>query len=167
MNLRWLWLDHVPAGLTLTPEQRREARRLARSIKAENPAFAGARRKATITILLWTVLWIAGVIAYSLHHLWFPWKPKAALVSALSTVAAVLILNGSIWVIIAMSVNRAAAPFMRAALSLMGFATCVPCGYLLKGLAPGEACPECGTVPTPVPRPTIDPADKRLKRSCF
>lgn len=144
MNLRWLWLDHFPAGLELTAQQRLEAKKRAREHRWREPSFARANRRARRVLWVCILPLAAIFLTWWLRPLWTSWEPQgiAKLILDLPSPVAFI---GLQWAAIAYAANRSNAPFIRKALGDMGMPVCIECGYILKGVAQESLrCPECG-----------------------
>ena len=139
---RWLWLNHVPTGLTLTAEQRAKLRRRVRGKRGGKLRWPGVGR----TILLRLVP--ATVALCTLFTIWLLWLVKVRLPPArfaITNILGILLFQAMTWVIIAWSINRAMAPIVWRALNQMGFRVCEGCGYIIDYLPLDTSkCPECG-----------------------
>lgn len=131
MNLRWLWLDHFPPGLSLTREERAIVRRRANEIRINNPELKGAH-----TAFERWFLPIALMGMFSGMYL-FGGADGGHWIALLIVAAGLVIgLHGY---------YRAYVSFVRRALPHIGHEVCLECGYLLRGLGDEiTKCPECG-----------------------
>lgn len=141
--MRWLWLDHVPPGLTLTGEQRQRVVELARRKRHAQPTF----RTLTFTARLWLLVAIPTILI--LYIGWIALLPRIGfglIGTIFANAGSILLFNGLLWWCIAWAVHRTNAPYVRWALWEMGKPVCVNCGYILTGADdPLQPCPECGT----------------------
>lgn len=150
---RWLWFNHVPAGLDLTAEQRAEVSRRVREMGPGQRRFTPLSRRLLKNLLpgmfallllfaawlVWLVRGAAGVRG--------PWIP-------LLNITGILVFNGLIWIVLAWSFNRAVAPLVWKALNQIGIRVCEECGYIVDYLPlDAQRCPECGEAL----RPPTDP----------
>ena len=140
---RWLWLNHVPAGLDLTPEQYVELKRRMRAMGQAQQRGMGLGRRVVLRLAPATAA-LSLIFAW-----WIIWLAQAKLPPArfaLLNVVSVLLFQVVIWVIVAWSINRAMAPMVWRGLNEIGFRVCTTCGYILDYLPMNEPkCPECGT----------------------
>jgi hypothetical protein len=149
---RWLWLNHLPEGLHLTPEQYADVKRRVKEMGPQQRRFTPVSRRILVRVAPATALLIVGFL------LWLVWlvrvRPAGGFGIAAS-VAGPLVFQALLWIAIAWSINRAIAPLVWRALNQAGFRVCEQCGYLLENL-PLEIirCPECGTPQSP---PTASP----------
>lgn len=142
MNLRWLWMDHVPAELMLRPEERRRVLELARHKRIDDPRYRGAHRRTRTFLTLTTIplsilfaMWMFMLVTWRLHASW-----KAA-----SNLAGMLMFNFLLWTLISWAIYRTNAPYIRWALCRINRPVCIGCGYILAGADdPSRPCPECG-----------------------
>lgn len=142
MNLRWMFFDHVPPGITLTADERREMMKRAGEYRF--------RARATRLANLQWILVVSGaslismVIIVLIMVLFFPLAELesmrlAALASNPLVVAVVF------WLAIAGYYHISHAPHVRRALNDMGHPVCIACGYALRDLPENTTkCPECG-----------------------
>lgn len=146
---RWLWFNHVPAGLDLTPEQEARVRRLVRELGPGQRRFTPLSRRMlarmALPLALVTVLFTGWIV-------WLVVARPGGRFLVIGNVAGIVLFNAALWVIIAWSFNRAVAPVVRRALNLAGVRVCESCGYIL-GESPRllERCPECGAPPAGAP----------------
>jgi hypothetical protein len=139
---RWLWLNHVPAGLELTPVQYSEMRRRVRGMGPVQ--HRSARVGSRVGLRLAPA--VAGlVITFIVWLLWLIYVRPQGVRYVFALVGGILLFQGLLWVAIAWSINRAIAPLVWRALNDIGFRVCIECGYILDYL-PLDAprCPECG-----------------------
>ena len=148
---RWLWLNHIPAGLNLTAEQQAEVRTGMRGMRGGKIRGPGVGR----AVLLRLVPAIAALIVAFV--VWILWLVKVRLPPARFAIAntlGILLFQGMTWIIIAWSINRAMAPLVWRALNQIGIRVCEGCGYILEGLPRSESnCPECGVALLPPTQP--------------
>lgn len=142
MNLRWLWLNHVPAGIELAPEERGELNRQVHQLR-KNPAIDPAarrryRREAFMLVAPLVILFCIWTIWLSPNNLTGWWKTVVGCGS-------IFIYNIILWLFIAFAYYRTNAPYVRRALNRIGHPVCVTCGYPLLGLDETSPCPECGS----------------------
>src|SRR5688572_9319844 len=112
MNVKWLWLDHFPAGLETTAQQRLEARKRARQHRRREPNFAGANRRARRILLAWVPALAIIFVVWCFRPLWLSWKPSGLADGMLWGLSPV-VLNAVCWTVIAYAINRSNAPFVR------------------------------------------------------
>lgn len=145
MNLRWLWLDHFPAGMKLSDEERKAVRKLAHRLRAQDPRYRGTRRRAALLALA-TIGPLS--IVFLLWMCWplFAGKPfSSAWANITSNAMAPIVFNALLWLCIAWTIDRTTTPFIRRALCDLGRPVCIECGYILEGLDRSiTRCPECG-----------------------
>jgi predicted RNA-binding Zn-ribbon protein involved in translation (DUF1610 family) len=143
---RWLWFDHVPAGVDLTTHERLELKSRSRELRNAHPSTMHKHGSLIASIIAWSILESALLL---IVILWvFPMSQTFGPVGRYAVIIGLpLIICLPFWLMIAMAFNRSHAPFVRQALNDMGHAVCVNCGYGLRGLT-GESsrCPECGAV---------------------
>ncbi len=140
---RWLWFNHVPAGLDLTPQQYAEVRKRVREMGTGQRRFTPLSRRILIRLLPTTALL---ALAFTV---WINWlvrtRPGGGAWMIVFNVMGILIFQALLWTVIAWSVNRAIAPLVWRALNQSGFRVCEECGYILDYLPLNEPrCPECG-----------------------
>ncbi len=139
---RWLWFNHVPSGMRLSPEEVIAVRDRVRAMGPQQRRFTATSRRMLASLLPWL-----GVIVM-LFGFWLYWliqyRPRGSLMMLLN-VAGILAFNMSIWVLITWSINRAVQPLVWKALNQIGRSTCEGCGYILE-YHPHDLsrCPECG-----------------------
>jgi hypothetical protein len=142
---RWLWFDHVPAGVDLTTHERLELKSRSRELRNAHPSTMHKHGSLIASIIAWSILESALLL---IVILWvFPMSQTFGPVGRYAVIIGLpLIICLPFWLMIAMAFNRSHAPFVRQALNDMGHAVCVDCGYGLQGLR-GESkhCPECGS----------------------
>lgn len=132
MNFRWLWLNRIPTGFTLTKAERRAVRRLARVLRQERPEYRVSRAQRTTRTLVF-----AGVLGGLFLSAPLGSAPTEEFLKGLIGVA---LLAG-----LFLLSRLHQAPFTHRALCMLGHDTCIDCGYVLKGLGQNaEHCPECG-----------------------
>jgi len=141
VNLCWLWLDHFPAGLELTEEQRREVDRRVRQHRLQDQNYRGSAR---------VVARLAGVSMGVLSVLFVIWlfviiRARMGVLYPVALLAGIMSFIGLIWLSTAWSIHRAKTPYVRKALCELQMPVCMDCGYILRGLgADATRCPECG-----------------------
>jgi len=139
---RWLWLNHVPAGLDLSPQQQADLRRQVRAMRGGKVRAPGIGKTvllrlvpATAALSLLFVAWVLWLVGARLPGVGF----------AIAHVLGIILFLALTWVIIAWSINRAMAPLVWRALNDIGLRVCIECGYILEHLPPDQPnCPECG-----------------------
>lgn len=134
MNLRWLWLDHVPESIRLSREERRRLRALFRSefplpIKTQFVAFV----VGSPIVIGWFALYIWLARSFPIVFNCF-----------------------TFWVGFWLSVTFVNHLFSRRhtyfGLTRIGYDVCIECGYWLRGLGDDvKHCPECGAKREPMP----------------
>jgi hypothetical protein len=142
MNIRWLWLDHIPPELDLTEPQRGEVVKLARDKRRKDPRFRGtqrgARRLLVLTVTPLAILftfWVFILVHLRLRTQWH----------ILSNLTGILLFHALTWTCIAWAIYRTNAPFVRWALCQINRPVCINCGYILTGADDlNRPCPECG-----------------------
>ncbi|QOJ17266.1 MAG: hypothetical protein HRU76_06620 [Phycisphaeraceae bacterium] len=148
---RWMWFNHVPEGIDLSPDQVARVKRLVRDMGPGRKRYSNMSRRMVVRLVpgmlaitglfLWWMLWFVGSIP--------PGGTAAALL-----VAGILGYNLLLWVVIAWSINRAVAPLVWRALNRIGIRVCEGCGYILQNLPEATPrCPECGEGWEPPPGP--------------
>lgn len=143
MNLRWLWLDHFPAGLDITAPQRKEAKRRARAHRKREKNFRGSLGVATQFIGFMTTVLSLAFMAWMFMLVTLKLR-TAGFVTALVT--GTLLFQALLWITITYALHRTSVPYVRKALCDMNLPVCLECGYILAGLRDDESrCPECGT----------------------
>ena len=150
MNLRWLWLDHVPPGIELTGAQRREVRHRSGRLRAENPSTMRKHGSLIAGVIVWSIV---EAILLLIVVLWvFPMAQSLGPGWRLAVIIGLpLVICLPFWLMIAMTFNRSHSPFVRQALNDMGHPVCVQCGYALCGLGDDvKHCPECGWARMPM-----------------
>src|SRR4029450_12933973 len=130
MNIRWLWLDHIPPELGITREQRNEIARLVRQKRIEEPRYRASHRGAGRFILVSGILlsiaftiWIFVLVALRL-------RPAMLIVT---NVSSILLFNALLWTCITWAWFRSNAVYVRWALCGVGKPVCINCGYILTG----------------------------------
>ena len=144
---RWLWFNHVPSDMRLTPEEVNAVRDRVRALGPGQRRFTETSRR----VLKHLLPSMGAVIAA--FFLWLYWlityRPSGSTMILLN-VGGILAFNISIWVTIAWSINRAVRPLVWKALNQIGRRTCEGCGYILEYLPSDLAkCPECGEAQRP------------------
>ena len=141
MNLRWLWLDHFPAGMELTDAQRAEVKRRAFEHRFKDPRYRRSSRTFAriawgfaVPLSLAFMVWVWLLVGVRPP---FPWN-------GIGNVAGILLFQASLWMGIAYGLHRSSVFYVRKALCDMGLPVCIECGYILRGLEKNERCPECG-----------------------
>lgn len=142
MNLRWVLFDHVPPGITLTADERRELTKRA----GEHRFRARSSRLANLQWILVVsgASLISMIIIALIMVLFFPRAELESLrLAALASNPVVVAI--AFWLAIAGYYHISHAPHVRRALNDMGHPVCITCGYALRDL-PDETtkCPECG-----------------------
>ena len=141
---RWLWFNHIPAGLDLTPQQKAEVAQRVRAMGPDQRRFTPMSRRILLRIVPGTA------ILSLLFTIWITWFASAArqmgtpaMVTA--NVLGIILFQLLMWAVIAWSINRAIAPLVWRALNQVGIRVCEGCGYVLE-YHPEDAntCPECG-----------------------
>lgn len=139
---RWLWLNHVPAGMRLSPQEVVAVRDHVRAMGPGQRRFTDTSRRmlrhmlpAMGVLIVAFMVWIFWMVSY---------QPRGSTMILLN-VGGILAFNLSIWIVIAWSINRAVRPLVWKALNKIGRRTCEGCGYILE-YHPVETkkCPECG-----------------------
>jgi predicted RNA-binding Zn-ribbon protein involved in translation (DUF1610 family) len=134
MNLRWLWLDHVPPGIRLAREDRASIRHHARVLRQRQPNFRDAQRK--YRRLYFPVALAIVAALFAMAHFDRPFIRLDVIFYSLLLVMLLLIVYAH---------HRTHGPYTWRALAKVGHEVCTHCGYVLRGL-PEDAmkCPECG-----------------------
>lgn len=146
MNLRWLWLDHFPAELDLTDEQKRSARSRASLHRKREPNYRGAGRRYALTFLP------IFLFAFALYYLWLQHLIETRRVGTQSPLIVGLVCCALMYAPMAFALHRTRTPFIRRALRDMGYEICEHCGYWLRGLGDDvHQCPECGATREALP----------------
>ena len=140
---RWLWLNHVPAGLSLTPEQYADVKRRVRALGSSQRRFTPMSRRMLVRLIPSTLLLSMAFVV------WILWlvrtRPGGTGWMIFANVTGSLMFQGLIWAAIAWSINRAIAPLVWQALNQSGFRVCEGCGYIVENLPRDQGrCPECG-----------------------
>lgn len=142
MNVRWLWLNHVPLGLTLTTAERERVVRLAKQKRARGPLI---RRRDWLTRLRFVAVLLTLTLVFTLWILYLPRMGFNTAGVVVSNVGGILTFNALMWVCIAWFTHRTNAPYVRWAMWEIGKPVCVNCGYILTAaIDPMQPCPECG-----------------------
>jgi len=141
---RWLWFNHVPAGLHLTKEQYLEVRRRVREMGPGQRRFTPMSKRMLVYLIPRLIL------ASLIFAAWTPWWLVSVRPSGRSFVllnlAGIALFQVLLWVLIARSINLSIRPLVWRALNMIDVPVCESCGYILQHL-PREAtpnCPECG-----------------------
>jgi hypothetical protein len=139
---RWLWFNHVPAGLELTAEQYADVKRRVRAMGPEQRRFTPMSRRILARLLPTLAMLTA---AFGVWLLWLIRARPSGAWMIVSNVMGILIFQALMWMAIAWSINRAIAPLVWRALNQAGFRVCEGCGYILDYLSHEQTrCPECG-----------------------
>ena len=149
LSFRWLWLDHVPRELQVSPQERAEVLRLAKIKRVQEPKFRGVQGSAAWFLTLTTgplsilfLGWIFTLVSLRLRVPWF----------VVSNLTGILLFNLLLWASIAWAMYRTNAPYIRWALCQINKPVCINCGYILTGADdPHRPCPECGEQPQAKP----------------
>ena len=145
MKWRWLIYDYIPPELNVSRSRRREIRDQFRK------QAAGIWKRGWKTLLLGYILAIVGMSAYFfiLNYLWtlVQW-PYALNVILFAVVPVGLYLLGvAIW-------RARYEKITFDVLRQFGYRVCLNCGYRLDYARDDLGrCPECGTLPEPMPPP--------------
>lgn len=144
---RWLWLNHVPEGLDLTPEQKVALRARMRAMGPDAQGRLGVARR-----MMWHM--VGGIGAASVaFFVYVVWLVRAHLPPGsfiLANTGGVIGFNILIWIAIAYGINRGMRPLVWRALNDIGLGVCMGCGYVLDYLPASETrCPECGAATSP------------------
>ena len=156
---RWLWLNHVPAGLNLTAEQYAQ---VSRHVRTMGP---GQRRLAPLSRRMLVRLVPATIVLSLLFTMWLLWliraRPGGAGWMVSLNILGILAFQALIWIAIAWSINRAIAPLVWRALNQIGVRVCEGCGYVLE-YHPSDAatCPECGQAMAAMAAPDTPPGNR-------
>jgi hypothetical protein len=154
---RWLWLNHIPAGLDLTAEQRAAVSRLVRQMGSGQRRFTPMSRRMLVRLVP------AMAILTLSFGAWLLWliraRPGGGGGWTISfNLLGIMLFQALVWIVIAWSINRAIAPLVWRALNQAGFRVCEGCGYILDYLPlNAERCPECGAASLP-PMSANEPA---------
>ena len=142
MNLRWLWLDHIPPELDVSDVQRAEIGRLAYQKRVKEPRFRKSNRRNARMLLL-AVVPLALVFTGMIFAL--IWVRLGTAWNIVTNITGILLFNGLLWFCISWAWYRTNAPYVRWALCRIGKPVCVGCGYILTGADDqSRPCPECG-----------------------
>lgn len=153
MNLRWLWFDHIPHGVDLTPQERAELKRTSRHLQSAHPSTSHKHGSLITAVIGWSIL-ESLVLLVAIFY--FMPMMRSGTMQAVGIVGLLLVICVPFWIMIALAFNRSHATFVRQALNDMGHPVCMKCGYVLKGLGDlVHRCPECGEqrVKMPVNQP--------------
>ena len=142
MNIRWLWLNHVPPGLPLTRDERERVCLLAKQKRVRGPLI---RRSDWFTRLRFVAALAIVTIAFTVWVLLLPRMGFKTTGLVISNVAGILTFNGLLWACIAWFTYCTNAQYVRWAMWEIGKPVCVNCGYILAAaIDPMQPCPECG-----------------------
>lgn len=133
MNLRWLWMDHVPPGLDLTYEQRSQVRKLAYrhryargKLQETDMAFGKAMQPF---VWMGIAVWAASLLLPPVFSMF-----------------AIVVMVISMAMLALYHYHRTYRVHVYQALCDLGLEVCPRCGYALHACgADTAACPECGS----------------------
>ncbi len=150
---RWLWLNHIPDGLSLSLDDRRRLRKRMRAMGPETQAAYGVGRR-----MMWHM--VGGIsVAVVVFFVWIVLLLSLKLTPgrfALANTAGILGFNLLIWISLAYGINRGMRPLVWRGLNDIGFRVCMGCGYVLEHLPADEPrCPECGDALQPPMAPAV------------
>jgi hypothetical protein len=152
---RWLWFNHVPAGLELSAEQCAELKRRVRQMGPEQRRFTPMSRRILVRLVPATTLLSLALAC------WMIWLIRAQPSTGwmiFANLMSMLAFQALLWLAIAWSINRAIAPLVWRALNQGGIRVCEGCGYILDHLPRDQGqCPECGSATHPPEGPDNPP----------
>lgn len=148
----WRWRPNsVDPALGLSDA---EMRRLRLRVRNQQPSESERRALQRASIMMRPIPLTRGRMAWG--ELMLAMTPPAVY---MAVIAAMFIISGFhilfliialpvqvvlTWLVMAQLSQRVASPRWRLALREAGYAACLRCGYIMEGLDPEGACPECG-----------------------